>query len=252
MSARIAALEQEATSAGPARQAIPPDVQGQRFLKHAGQLLELQREIKREMGGEAARGADAHRRHRIGAALPADPLGERGQFPTGFELSVETTPVLIELVRRGASTSSSPLPRQCGRRAQQGLPAMEMAFLGNARTHRKRLWARRDLADVELMTSSAARSRTWLADQLKAAGVQPRKVHAISSISAMAAGARRLRHRHAAAGRRQAPAGHLGREDPALRTGAAAFLPIHATTGRSVLGQRRTGAQVSPGLRSGF
>ena len=50
---------------------------------------------------------------------------------------------------------------------------MEMAFLGNARTHRKRLWRMADLADVELMTSSAARSRTPRLDQLKAAGVQP-------------------------------------------------------------------------------
>ena len=79
---------------------------GQRFLKHAGRLLELQREIKSEMGGEA----QVEVQMRIGAIESVlhswlIPWVEqlRGEYPAlELELSVETTPVLIELVRRGA------------------------------------------------------------------------------------------------------------------------------------------------------
>ena len=52
--------------------------------------------------------------------------------------------------------------------------------------HRKRLWRLADFADVELMTfQRGSVPHLALFDQLKAAGVQPKKVHAISSISAM-------------------------------------------------------------------
>ena len=159
MSARIAALEQELGTLLLDRRdkQFRLTFAGQRFLKHAGQLLELQREIKREMGGEAPPEVQM----RIGAIESVlhswlIPWVEqlRGQFPAlELELTVETTPVLIELVRRGALDivfTASPANAEGVR--SKALPAMEMAFLGNARTHRKRLWRMADLADVELMT----------------------------------------------------------------------------------------------------
>jgi len=193
MSARIAALEEELGTVLLDRRdkQFRLTMAGQRFLKHAGRLLELQRDIKREMGGEAPPEVQM----RVGAIesvlhswLIPWVQQLRGEYPAlELELSVETTPVLIELVRRGAMDivfTASPANAEGVR--TRTMPAMEMAFLGNARMHRKRLWRMADFADVEMMTfQRGSVPHLALVDQLKAAGVQPRKVHAISSISAM-------------------------------------------------------------------
>jgi DNA-binding transcriptional LysR family regulator len=193
MSARIAALEQELGTMLVDRRdrQFRLTFAGQRFLKHAGRLLELQREIKSEMGGEAPPEVQM----RIGAIESVlhswlIPWVEqlRGEYPElELELSVETTPVLIEQVRRGALDivfTASPANAEGVR--SKGLPPMEMTFLGNARLHRKRLWRLADFADVELMTfQRGSVPHLALLDQLRLAGVEPKKVHAISSISAM-------------------------------------------------------------------
>jgi DNA-binding transcriptional LysR family regulator len=193
MSARIAALEQELGTVLLDRRdkQFRLTFAGQRFLKHAARLLELQREIKREMGGEVPPEVQM----RIGAIESVlhswlIPWVEqlRTEYPAlELELSVETTPVLIELVRRGALDivfTASPANAEGVR--SRSLPPMEMCFLGNAKVHRRRLWRISDFADTDLMTfQRGSVPHVALVDQLKAAGVQPRKVHAISSISAM-------------------------------------------------------------------
>jgi DNA-binding transcriptional LysR family regulator len=193
MSARIAALEQELGTVLLDRRdkRFRLTLAGQRFLKHASTLLELQRQIKHEMGGEAPPEVQM----RIGAIESVlhswlIPWVEqlRAEYPAlELEMSVETTPVLIELVRRGALDivfTASPANTEGVR--SKSLPPMDMCFLGNAKLHRKRLWRMVDFADVELMTfQRGSVPHVALVDQLKAAGVRPRKVHAISSISAM-------------------------------------------------------------------
>jgi len=193
MSARIASLEEElgAVLLDRRDKQFRLTFAGQRFLKHAARLLELQREIKKEMGGEAPLEVQM----RIGAIESVlhswlIPWVEdlRSQYPAlELELSVETTPVLIELVRRGALDivfTASPANAEGVR--TKAMPPMEMAFLGNARTHRKRIYRMSDFAETDLMTfQRGSVPHLALLDQLKAAGVQPRKVHAISSISAM-------------------------------------------------------------------
>ncbi len=193
MSARIASLEQElgAVLLDRRDKQFRLTLAGQRFLKHAGRLLELQRDIKLEMGGEAPLEVQI----RIGAIESVlhswlIPWVEhlRAQHPAlELELTVETTPVLIDLVRRGALDivfNASPANAEGVR--TKTLPAMEMAFLGNARLHRKRMYRMSDWADVELMTfQRGSQPHLALLDQLKTAHVQPKKVHAISSISAM-------------------------------------------------------------------
>jgi len=193
MSARIAALEQELGVALLDRQdrQFRLTFAGQRFLKHASRLLEMHREIKLEMGGQAPPEVQV----RVGAIesvlhswLIPWIAQLRGAYPAlELELSVETTPVLIELVRRGTLDivfTASPANAEGVR--SRSLPAMEMAFLGSAQVHRKRLWRMADFAEVELLTfQRGSVPHVALIDQLKAAGVQPRKVHAISSISAM-------------------------------------------------------------------
>ena len=193
MSARIAALEEELGTVLIDRRdrQFRLTLAGQRFLKHAGRLLELQREIKLEMGGEAP----IEVQMRIGAIesvlhswlIPWIETLREEHPALELELSVETTPVLIELVRRGALDivfTASPATAEGVR--TKALPPMEMAFLGNAKVHRRRLWRMADFGDVELMTfQRGSVPHVALIDQLKAAGIQPRKVHAISSISAM-------------------------------------------------------------------
>ncbi len=193
MSARIAALEDELGTVLLDRRnkQFRLTFAGQRFLKHAVRLLEMQREIKLEMGGDAP----IEVQMRIGAIESVlhswlIPWVEylRAQYPElELELSVETTPVLGELVRRGALDivfTAAPVGADGVR--SKAMPAMEMAFLGNARMHKKRMYRMSDFADMELMTfQRGSHPHLALLDQLKAAGVQPKKVHAISSISAM-------------------------------------------------------------------
>jgi DNA-binding transcriptional LysR family regulator len=193
MSARIAALEVELGTVLLDRRdkQFRLTMAGQRFLKHAGRLLELQREIKSEMGGEAPPEVQM----RLGAIESVlhswlIPWVEslRAQYPAlELELSVETTPVLIELVRRGAmDIVFTATPANAEGVRTRTMPAMEMAYLGNARLHRKRIYRMADFAEMDLMTfQRGSHPHLALLDQLKAAGVQPRKVHAISSISAM-------------------------------------------------------------------
>lgn len=193
MSARIAALEDELGTVLLDRRdkQFRLTMAGQRFLKHSGRLLELQREIKLEMGGEVPPEVQV----RIGAIESVlhswlIPWIEslRAEYPAlELELSVETTPVLIELVRRGALDivfTASPANAEGVR--TKAMPTMEMTFLGNAAVHRKRIYRMSDFAEMDLMTfQRGSHPHLALLDQLKAAGVQPRKVHAISSISAM-------------------------------------------------------------------
>ena len=193
MSARIASLEDELGTVLMDRRnkQFRLTFAGQRFLKHATRLLELQREIKQEMGGEQP----LELQMRIGAIesvlhswlIPWVEHLRAGYPGLELELSVETTPVLIELVRRGALDivfTANPANAEGVR--SKALPAMEMAFLGNAGIHRRRAYRMEDFADMELMTfQRGSYPHLALLDQLKASGVQPKKVHAISSISAM-------------------------------------------------------------------
>ncbi len=193
MSARIASLEEELGTVLLDRRdkQFRLTMAGQRFLKHAGRLLELQREIKSEMGGEAPPEVQM----RLGAIESVlhswlIPWIEslRAQYPAlELELSVETTPVLIELVRRGAmDIVFTATPANAEGVRTKSLPTMEMAFLGNARLHRKRIYRMADFAEVDLLTfQRGSVPHLALLDQMKAAGVQPKKIHAISSISAM-------------------------------------------------------------------
>jgi DNA-binding transcriptional LysR family regulator len=194
MSARIASLEEELGTALLDRRdkQFRLTMAGQRFLKHAARLLELQREIKLEMGGQSASPEVQVRIGAIESVLHSwlIPWLEqlRAENPAlELELAVETTPVLVELVRRGQLDlvfAATPATAEGVR--SRGLPAMPMAFLGNAKLHRKRLWRLADFAEVDLMTfQRGSVPHLALVDQFRTAGVQPRKVHAISSISAM-------------------------------------------------------------------
>src|SRR4051812_3918689 len=137
MSSRIAALEDELGVLLLDRRdkQFRLTVAGMRFFTHAQRLLALQREIVGEMGA-GARSVSL----RIGViesvlhswllewvqhTRKADPDFE-------LELSVETTPVLVDQVRRGAlDLAFAALPTSGENLRSRALPAMEMVFVGH-------------------------------------------------------------------------------------------------------------------------
>ena len=193
MSSRIAALEEELGVLLLDRRdkQFRLTVAGQRFLTYAQRLLELQREVKAEMGSGTPQ-AIVMRIGAIESVLHSwlIPWIEklRTEHPAlELELTVETTPILMEQVRRGTQDlvfAAMPAPADGVR--SRALPFMEMVFMGNASVHRKRRYTLADFEGIEIMTfQRGSQPHVALLDVFRQAKVEPPRVHTISSISAM-------------------------------------------------------------------
>ena len=193
MSSRIAALEEELGVLLLDRRdkQFRLTVAGARFLTHADRLLAMQREIKTEMGSGVAQSFSL----RIGAiesVLHSWLIGwvqHMRESSPGFELelTVETTPVLVEQLKRGTlDIAFAALPAAGDRLRSRAMPPMPMVFVGHKALHRKRSYTLADLAALELLTfQRGSQPHVGLLDLFRAAGLQPTRVHNISSISAM-------------------------------------------------------------------
>jgi len=192
MSSRIAALEDELGVLLLDRRdkQFRLTVAGMRFFSHSQRLLALQREIRGEMGAGARKVS-----LRIGViesvlhswllewvqhTRKADPDFE-------LELSVETTPVLVDQVKRGAlDLAFAALPSSGESLRSRELPAMEMAFVGHKDIHRKRRYTLAELAAYDMLTfQRGSQPHVALIDLFRELGVEPPRIHTISSISAM-------------------------------------------------------------------
>ncbi len=193
MSSRIAALEEELGVLLLDRRdkQFRLTVAGQRFLTYSQRLLELQREIKSEMGSATPQ-AIVMRIGAIESVLHSwlIPWIEklRTEHPAlELELTVETTPILMEQVRCGTQDlvfAAMPAPADGVRSLP--LPFMEMVFMGNASVHRKRRYTLADFEGIEIMTfQRGSQPHVALLDSFRQAKVEPPRVHTISSISAM-------------------------------------------------------------------
>ena len=194
MSSRIAALEDELGVQLLDRRdkQVRLTAAGSRFLVMAERLLTLQREIRDEMG----RSAESAFSLRIGAIESVlhswliDWVREMRAARPGLELelTVETTPVLVEQMRRGRlDLALAALPASGEGLRQQALPPMPMCFVGHAGLHRKRRYTLDDLAALELLTfQRGSQPHVALIDLMRQAGHSRPRVHAISSVSAMA------------------------------------------------------------------
>lgn len=195
MSSRIAALEEELGTMLLDRRdkQFRLTIAGSRFLHYAEQLLALHRELKQEMGSG---GPDAPptslRMGSIESVLHSwlMPWIEklRADLPLlELELTVETTPMLQELIRRGTLDlvfAASPASHEGVR--VRALPPMDMVFVGNAQLHKRRKYSLEQLAEYDLLTfQRGSQPHVALMDLFRKAGVLPRRVHTISSISAM-------------------------------------------------------------------
>ncbi|WP_374562827.1 LysR family transcriptional regulator [Ideonella sp.] len=193
MSSRIAALEDELGVLLLDRRdkQVRLTAAGGRFLVMAERLLSLQREIRDEMGRNAESGLSL----RIGAIESVlhswliDWVREMRAAQPGLELelTVETTPVLVDQMRRGRlDLAMAALPSSGDGLRQQALPPMPMCFVGHAQLHKKRRYSLADLATLELLTfQRGSQPHVALVDLMRQAGHTRLKVHAISSVSAM-------------------------------------------------------------------
>lgn len=164
---------------------------GQRFFGHAERLLEMQSEILAEMGTAAIQpvvlkvGAFESASHSwlmdwVRSVHKANPM-------LALELTVETSPVLVDLLSRGAlDLAIAALPVTGTGIRSQALPSMDMAFVGHAELHQRRRWTPQQLAEQELITfQRGSQPHLALLDMLSRAGVAPSRIHTVSSISAM-------------------------------------------------------------------
>jgi DNA-binding transcriptional LysR family regulator len=193
MSSRIAALEDELGVLLLDRRdkQVRLTAAGGRFLVMGERLLSLQREIRDEMGRSAESGFSL----RIGAIESVlhswliDWVREMRAAQPGLELelTVETTPVLVDQMRRGRlDLAMAALPSSGEGLRQQALPPMAMCFVGHAQLHKKRRYSLADLATLELLTfQRGSQPHVALVDLMRQAGHTRLKVHAISSVSAM-------------------------------------------------------------------
>ncbi|CAN7601579.1 LysR family transcriptional regulator [Polaromonas sp. LjRoot131] len=164
---------------------------GMRFLQYAEKLLALQREVKAEMGSGQTMAVSM----RIGAIESVlhswlIPWLEklRADYPgLELELTVETTPILIDQMQRGTlDLVFAVLPASAEGVRNHALPAMDMVFVGHPDLHKKRNYKLDELAGMELLTfQKGSQPHVTLLDLFRAHRMEPKKVHAISSISAM-------------------------------------------------------------------
>jgi len=195
MSSRIAALEAELGVLLLDRRdkQFRLTVAGMRFFNHAQRLLALQREIKGEMGAGAGQQRAVSLRIGVIESVLHSWLIEwvqhmrSGNPDFELELTVETTPVLVDQAKRGAlDLAICALPTVGEGLRSRALPPMEMVFVGHAQLHRKRNYALADLAQLDLLTfQRGSQPHVGLLDVFREAGLAVKRVHAISSISAM-------------------------------------------------------------------
>jgi DNA-binding transcriptional LysR family regulator len=166
-------------------------VAGSRFVGYAQRLMELQRTAISQLGAPQDQPVGL----RIGAIesvlhswlMPWIEDLRRKQLGLELELTVETTPVLMDQMQRGAldiAFAAMPAPGE-GIRIKS-LQALSMGFVGQSARYPKRKYSLAQIAQDDLLTfQRGSQPYVGLMDTLRGQGVAPRKVHAISSISAM-------------------------------------------------------------------
>ena len=166
---------------------------GVRFSGHAERLLNLQREIRAELGSTATLRAAALRVGANESVLHSWLIDwiqtlRREQPGLQLELTVETTPVLMDLMRRGTvDLILAALPADGDGIHSRALAAMPMVFAGRVQRPARRLTSLFDLAqEHELLTfQRGSQPQVALLELCRRHGVEAPRIHTISSISAM-------------------------------------------------------------------
>lgn len=193
LSARIAALEEELGTVLVDRRdkQFRLTIAGQRFHALAIRLLEVQRQVKAEMGSNAGRPM-ALRIGAIESVVHSWLTGWLQQMRSTqpdfeLELTVETSPVLVDQVRRGAQDLVfAAIPATDAAVRTRALPAMPMVFVGHAQQHTQARYSLLDLSCIELLTfQRGSQPHQALLELFQLHRAPLPRLHTISSISAM-------------------------------------------------------------------
>ncbi|MFE8644462.1 LysR family transcriptional regulator [Sphingomonas sp. NCPPB 2930] len=164
---------------------------GQRFHFHAQKLLEMHMQMRADMGQDSTHKAVL----RVGAiesvvhSWLTDWVEHMRLTHPDFalELTVETTPVLVEGLQRGKQDMVfAALPATGHGMRSKAVAAMPLCFVGRTDLHVRDNYRIQDLLALDLMTFQRG-SQPYLAltELFRKAGSPSPRVHAISSISAM-------------------------------------------------------------------
>jgi DNA-binding transcriptional LysR family regulator len=194
ISSRVAALEEELGILlidRRDRQQFALTNAGMRFLNYAERLMTLHRQMRDELGTDDA-GVHLLRVGAIESVLHTWLIPMLQHLRSvhrnlQLELTVEITPVLVEAVKRGtldlvfaAQSISAPDIRT------RPLPTMEMVFVGAKALKRRTPYTLAEIVSYEMMTfQRGSQPHLALLEQLRGEGLEPPRVHTISSIPAM-------------------------------------------------------------------
>lgn len=194
LSARIASLEEELGVVLLDRRdkQFRLTMAGQRFDVLARRLLDMQRQIKEEMGGNAQRPMVL----RIGAiesvvhSWLTDWIQDLRASNPNFELelTVETSPVLVDQARRGAQdlVFAAVPASDGGGLCSRSMAPMPMGFVGHRELHRHPCYGLPELSRHDLLTfQRGSQPHQALLQSFQEAGLPLPRVHSVSSISAM-------------------------------------------------------------------
>lgn len=193
VSSRIAVLEEEVGTALLDRRdrTFRLTNAGERFLVYAERLLALQNDLKSELGGKGTTRFPL----RIGAIetilhawlIPAMEWVKRQKPNVEFELNVEMTSALHQQIRRGGLDlvfSAEPIVSKGI--VSESFPSLEMVFVGPASMQASECLSIDELMRWELLTFQRnSQPHLALVDCLGNAGVTGKKVHTVTSISAL-------------------------------------------------------------------
>lgn len=192
VSSRIAALEEElgAPLVDRRDRVFRLTNAGNRFLSYAERFLALQNDVKRELGSPEQLPVSL----RVGGIesvlhtwlVPLVEWLKQRKPHLEFELNVEMTHVLNEQVKRGALDLVFTAAPAAGQGIEsEALPPMQMVFAGPSGGVQGVLGLE-DLASRELLTfQRGSQPHVALLESLRQIGITDKRVHTISSISAL-------------------------------------------------------------------
>lgn len=164
---------------------------GSRFLVFAERLLDIQRELKNEIGAAEPQAMTL----RIGGIesvlhtwlIPLVEHLRRTQPHVEFELTVEMSPVITEQIRRGSlDLAFAAMPASGEGIRVEEIPPLEMVFVGRQADGERKNWTLNEILERDVLTfQRGSQPHVALVDLIRRSGLANRKIHTISSISAL-------------------------------------------------------------------
>jgi DNA-binding transcriptional LysR family regulator len=194
VSNRVAALEEEFGTLLLDRrnQGFRLTASGMRFLSYAHRFLELHHELKAELGA-AGHQPFSLRLGGVETVLHTWLIPMLNHLKTAmpqieFDLTIEMTPALNEQIRRGVhDLVFSVTPAAGDGIINETLQPLEMVFVGPASMAGRGRIAIAELFQYEIMTfQRGSQPHVALVEKLRLAGAGDKRVHTLTSISALA------------------------------------------------------------------